>query len=37
MSRADKMKNMDFPDNSKNLIVIRSNLKGTGFLRGGYN
>ncbi len=35
-SRADIMKTMKFPDNNNNLVIIPSNIKGTGFLRTCY-
>ncbi len=30
------MKTMKFPDNNENLVIIPSNIKGTGFLRTCY-
>ena len=37
ISRGELMKTMKFPENNKNLVIIPSNIKGTGFLRTCYD
>lgn len=37
INRGDLMKNLRFPRNTPNLVVIPSNEKGTGFLRTCYD
>lgn len=37
MTREDLMEKMNIPQNTPELVVIRSNIKGTGFLRKSYD
>lgn len=37
INRGELMKNLKFPSNNMNLVVIPSNEKGTGFLRTCYD